>query len=323
MHNRDIVVIAGSTGGFGPLKELLAALPADLQATVFVVMHIGTQTSILPEIFQGDCALPIRHAEDGQPFDTSAIYIAPPDRHLLIENGKTFLSSGAKENFSRPAADPLFRSAAVNYGSRVIGIVLSGELDDGAAGLYAVRACGGIALVQNPAECRAASMPQNAIDAVRDALIAPAAEIGQLISVLLAKAPADLASTDELIRHVADVETALAMRGTADPDELRAIATPSDLTCPECGGVLSKVNHYPPLRYRCHTGHAFSAATLHASQERRSEEALWSVLRGIQERISLARARLETASEEEGRTLSADIKRLSNAESIVMDLLKR
>jgi two-component system chemotaxis response regulator CheB len=323
MDTPDIVVIAGSTGALGPLRKIVAALPVDLPATVFVVANIGAQSSVLPEMFQEDCALPVRHAEDQAAFDKSVIYIAPPDRHLLVHNDKTYLSCGAKENFSRPAADPLFRSAAVNYGARVIAVVLSGELDDGAAGLYAVRACGGIAVVQEPCDCQAASMPLRALNSVPDAFVTPAAEIGKLIVSSLSNPAFRDAGISGVTRRTTEIETMIAFRGNSDPTEMSAIGSASDLTCPECGGVLSKMRHLRPLRYRCHTGHAFSEITLEAAQHRQSEEALWSVLRGIQERISLAKERMTTASTWEKGALAADISRLLKYELIVKELLKR
>jgi two-component system chemotaxis response regulator CheB len=160
---------------------LFGALPSDLPASVFVVMHIGVYPSMLPAILQSGCHLPVRHATDNEPFALSTMYIAPSDRHLMISDGKTVLSDGPKENFTRPAADPLFRSAAVTYGPRVIRVVLTGDLDDGAAGMRAVRACGGYTIVQDPADCRSPSMPMNALRATTADVVAPISELGTAI----------------------------------------------------------------------------------------------------------------------------------------------
>src|ERR1700712_5464401 len=181
MKRRDIIVIATLTGGLEALKELFSSWPSDLPASVFVVMHIGAHPSILPSILQNFCNLRVQHAVDSERFEKSVIYIAPPDRHLLLYEDMTLLSSGPKENFTRPAADPLFRSAAVSYGQRVVGVVLTGDLDDGAAGAKAIQACGGYLLVQEPADCRAPSMPCNALQAIHADIVAPLAELGDAV----------------------------------------------------------------------------------------------------------------------------------------------
>jgi two-component system chemotaxis response regulator CheB len=178
MKNRDIIVIAASIGGFATLKKLVAAWPSDLPASVFIVLHIDAQPSNLLQLLQAECNLLVKQAEHQDDIQQSVIYVAPADRHLLIQKGKIILSVAPKENSARPAADALFRSAAIGYGSRVIGIVLTGDLDDGAAGLQLIHACGGLAVVQEPAECSAPGMPRNAIRAVKTAVVAPIAILG-------------------------------------------------------------------------------------------------------------------------------------------------
>jgi two-component system chemotaxis response regulator CheB len=315
-------VVAASTGGLAALKTLISGWSSDLRASVFIVMHIGAYPSILPEILQKDCALPVKHAEDGEPIDRAVVYIAPPDKHLLLQNGKIHLSSGPKENFARPAADPLFRSAALNYGSRVVGVVLTGELDDGAAGLRTVRACGGAAAIQEPAECAAPSMPLNALHAVPDAIVASITQLGDTIAQLLDQSMSDDAPEDATIRRAAEIETSIALTGKSNPDDLKAIGTLSDLTCPDCGGVIWKIGNEPPLRYRCHTGHAFSAISLEDRQRQESEDALWSVVRGLQERISLTKQLLAVSEPDQLAGLAARLKRLEDAEETVQNLLK-
>jgi two-component system chemotaxis response regulator CheB len=179
--HRHIVVIGTSLGGFAALRTILSAFPEDLHATVLVVMHIGTQRSLLPELLAPHCRLPVKHAEDNEPLTRSVVYIAPPDRHLMVFEGRVRLSTGPKENFARPAVDPLFRSVAVEFGERVIGIVLTGDLDDGAAGIAAVKACGGWVAVQDPSDCVAPSMPSNALRAATADVIAPLDRLGDVI----------------------------------------------------------------------------------------------------------------------------------------------
>ncbi|EDT08201.1 CheB methylesterase [Paraburkholderia graminis C4D1M] len=173
LNARDIVVVAASLGGLQGLRRILSSLPGDLPASVFVVMHIGAWPSLLPQILQTDCPLPVLHAEDSQLIAKSTVYVAPPDRHMLMRDGAIVLSTGPKEHFARPAADPLFRSAAVEYGPRVIGVILTGSLDDGAAGLKAIDACGGFTVVQTPSSCVAPDMPQAALHAVSPCSVVP------------------------------------------------------------------------------------------------------------------------------------------------------
>lgn len=321
MKHRDVVVIAASTGGFDALKELVSSWPVDLPASLFVVMHIGAHRSILAQLLQKETLIPVRYAVHEEDIRESVIYVAPSDQHLLIQDGKTHLTSGPKENFTRPAADPLFRSAAINYGARVIGVVLTGDLDDGAAGLRAIRACGGAAVVQEPAECPAPSMPLCALDEVPDAIVAPIAKLGSVVSDLLHQPLMAPVPNDPSARRVAEIENRIGITGVSDPSELRAIGELSDLTCPECAGVIWKIDG-GALRYRCHTGHAFSALSLEDAQRRESEEALWSVIRGLQERISLAYAVLATGTQETAEELKARISRLKSAEETVRQLLK-
>lgn len=164
MSERDIVVIGASRGGFQGLKVLVSQLPGDLQAAVFIVLHIGRHASVLPDLLTAWGPLTARYATHGEAVERGTIRVAPPDRHLVLSEGRVWLNDGAKENFARPAADPLFRSAAMEYGARVVGVVMSGDLDDGAAGLANIRASHGFAIVQNPDDCEAPSMPRAALD---------------------------------------------------------------------------------------------------------------------------------------------------------------
>jgi hypothetical protein len=157
-----LVVIGASAGGVGALRQLASALPADLPASVLIVLHVGAHESILPQLIAADCALPVSHAVDGEALRAGTIRIAPPDRHLMVADGRLRLTRGPKENFARPAIDPLFRSAALDFGPKVIGVILTGMLDDGTAGLQAVKAGGGIAIVQDPADAHEPSMPASA-----------------------------------------------------------------------------------------------------------------------------------------------------------------
>ena len=284
----DIVVIGASTGGLDALKALVGGLPADLPAAVLVVLHTAASSpGLLGQILDRHGPLPARLARDGEPIEMERIYVAPPDRHLLVTPGAVRLSDGVRENRTRPAVDPLFRSAAVAYRSRVVGVVLTGALDDGAAGLRAVERCGGVAVVQDPADALVSDMPRHALRAVPDARRASAAGLGPLLGRLVREpAPAPPPLPDDLA-----AEDRLTRRGLAplpnDPmdemDTLDGLGDRVPLSCPDCGGALWHLHDEPP-RYRCHVGHAYSAASLIDGQADATEQALVVALRTLEER---------------------------------------
>ena len=210
-NTRDIVVVAASLGGLQALRTVLSSLPTDLPASIFVVVHIGAWPSLLPEIFQTDCLLPVMHAQDGQPIALATVYVAPSDRHMLMRNGVIVLSTGPKEKFARPAADPLFGCAAVEYGSRAIGVILTGKLDDGAAGLKAVDACGGFTIVQDPSSCLAPDMPKAALQAVSPDRVVPLEGIAAAIVSALTDDSRKRLSMDE--REQIALETKIVLTG--------------------------------------------------------------------------------------------------------------
>lgn len=278
---RDVVVIGASAGGVRALRELVAALPADFGAAVFIVLHIGAHSSTLPAILALASENPVMQAVDGQPFEAGRIYVAPPDQHLLLEAGVMRVTHGPKEHHTRPAIDPLFRSAALNLGPRVIGVLLTGRLDDGTAGLQAIKACGGLVLVQDPQEAEEPAMPSSALRHVAVdhclALESMAARLAELVSTV---APA-AAPPPQPIEH----EHAVSLqRGGKVMKDLEAIASPSTLVCPDCNGTLWEIRNSDPPRYRCHTGHGFSLRTLQMAQEESTEHALWSAIRALHEK---------------------------------------
>lgn len=284
---QKLILIGASAGGVKALASITSALPADLPATVLIVMHIGARRSLLPEILQKMCALPVRHAEDYAPLLPGQVLIAPPDLHLTVEQHdgqpRARLWHGPKENFTRPAIDPLFRSAAEAFDGNVIAAVLTGYLDDGTAGLQAVKACGGYALVQDPADAQVPDMPTSALSYVSVDRVLPLAQIGPLLATLASATPAaaDPAPPDWLVLENRYI------RGAAGIAELQAIGAPTLYTCPECHGALWQIKDATPPRFRCHTGHSFSAWTLSQLQDQSVENALWSSLRALQERTGL------------------------------------
>ena len=282
----DIIVIGASAGGLGALSEVVAGLPADLPASIFVTLHVPSHSkSMLPRILTRKGALLALNPEDGEVIKQGRIYVAPPDLHMLIKRGRIRVVHGPRENGSRPAIDPLFRTAARAYGKRVIGIVLSGALDDGTAGLIAVKRQGGLAIVQDPDEAMYAGMPKSAIENSMVDYILPVSEIAATLIRLTAEPleeggeepvsdemeqEADIA---ELDRH--------ALHSTDKP------GIPSRFSCPECHGVLWEIDDEDILRFRCRVGHAYSPETLLAQQSDSVEVALWAGLRALEENAAL------------------------------------
>ncbi|WP_244818683.1 chemotaxis protein CheB [Caballeronia sp. Lep1P3] len=289
----QVVVVAASLGGLQALQAIVSTLPADFPASMFIVMHIGTWPSQLPKLLAAESCLPVVHGSHGAVITAGTVYIAPPDRHMLLAEGSIVLSSAPKENFTRPAADPLFRSAAVNYGNRAIGVVLTGKLDDGAAGLKAIHACGGYTIIQDPSTCVAPDMPKAALKAVPPDVVAPIEDVGPAI----VKALTDHSSegVDMKERERAALELKIATTGHSSPADLERLGHRTSLTCPDCGGVIWRIGEGYPLRYRCHTGHAFSAMSLEAEQRSGAENALWSAVRRLEEKLLLAHEQLSLA----------------------------
>lgn len=282
---RDIIVIGASAGGVPILADLAAALPRDLPASVLIVQHIGSHPSVLPELLSARGRRPVAHARPDAPLSDGAIYVAPPDQHMLVVDDRVCLTRDAKENHARPAIDPLFRSAAIAKGTRVIGVILSGRLDDGTAGLQAIKACGGLAVVQDPDDAEEPSMPASAIANVA---------VDHVVSRrTLADTLAGLAGQPVAVRP--EVPDALLRehrfsRGKGNAMEhLDTLGAPSKIACPECSGVLWEIRGSSPPRYRCHTGHAYSLRSLAHTQSLRADDSLWIALRAVHERESLLR----------------------------------
>jgi two-component system chemotaxis response regulator CheB len=275
--HRDMVTIGASAGGVEALSRLMGMLPSELPASVFVVLHLlPTGTSVLPAILDRRGNLPCASARDGEPIERGRVYVAPPDQHMLIDDGHVSLTRGPRENGLRPAVDPLFRSAARAYRERVVGVVLSGALDDGTDGLRFIQARGGVALVQDPREALYPGMPQSAIEHNAVDQIVPLAEMADAICRLLdtptiphMPPPDQIEDEPEAADRSDDAPTAGALTG---------------LTCPECGGALWEDQEHGFPRFKCHVGHAYSPASLQSEQGEALEGALWAALRSMQER---------------------------------------
>lgn len=293
----DIIVVGGSTGATPPLRALLANLPAALEASVFVSLHMSARsTGILRTVASAISHLPVSSADDGMRIQAGHVYLAVPNRHLILTpEGIIRLGHGPRENMARPAIDALFRSAAAAFGHRVIGVLLSGLLNDGVAGLETIKRCGGLAVVQSPDDAAAAEMPHNAIAAVAVDHVVSTDQLGSVVTSLASQAPGPPVPTPEDIR----LEVAIATDGLADTEVEARISRPAPLTCPTCGGVLSQVNEHGVLRFRCQIGHAMTAQVLEKEQRGRLDQALAVALRVVEERTELLRrmARDNRASE--------------------------
>ncbi len=286
---RDVVVIGASAGGVQTLSELVSGLPAELPATLLVTQHTSADSpAVLPSMLARAGPLPASLAEDGEPMERGRIYVAPPDHHLLAGDDRLRVSRGPRENGHRPAVDPLFRSAARSYRQRVVGVVLSGTLDDGTAGLIAIKSRGGVAIVQDPTDALHRGMPENAIAGDHPDYIVPVAELADLLCRLVEErlrpapfAPAQAANA---------TGNGEASRIAPNAGELtRSGAEPAPVTCPECGGPLFERHKGGLTSYQCLVGHRYSAASLETGQARQLEASLWSAVRGLYERAELLR----------------------------------
>lgn len=286
MPGRDTIVIGASIGGLEALQALLPGVQPDTPAAIFIVWHMSAESlGLLPDLLHHVSPLPVSNARDGEPIRAGHIYVAPPDQHLLIEPGHVRLTRGPKENRFRPAVDPLFRSAAVAYGPRVVGVVLSGALDDGTAGLWQIKDRGGVAVVQDSLDAMQPSMPSSAVRNVKVDHVLPARKIGPLLNEL-ARMPVE----EQGVPPVSDqlnIETRIAMEDNALQAGVMKLGKPSPFTCPECHGTLLHVQDGTLLHFRCHTGHAYSINSLLTDVGESIEQALWNAIRAIDERVML------------------------------------
>ncbi len=270
MANRNILAIGTSAGGVEALIFLAARLQRDLSASVFLTIHLPMDSrSSLDEVLARAGPLPAAFAKHGDTLRKSHIYIAPPDRHLLVDGDRISLGEGPRENNARPAIDPMLRSAAVCCGSRAIGVVLTGTLGDGASGLWTVRQSGGITVVQDPKDAAFAEMPLTALP-----------------------------------RSI-EYEVEIARTGRSDMEHMDKFGRRSVLACPDCGGVMWELEEGDLSRFRCHVGHTYTAEVMSLALDDNLRHALASAVRALEERTALARKLYNQARSSGHRLLAA------------------
>ena len=283
-QHRDIVVIGASSGGVSALLELVKTLPADFPAALFVVQHIAADSpSILPQLLSAVSALPVKHPHDGETVLPGTICVARPNHHLLLEGDQVLVTSGPKENRFRPSIDALFRSAAYTYGPRVIGVVLTGYLDDGTSGLWTVQRLGGLTIVQDPRDAQEPAMPTNALEFVTADYVVPLAELGSLLVRLTLEVAPKKPHLSAAELDLMKVELTIAKRDNAFELGIieKGVLTP--FTCPDCHGALTQLIEGMLIRYRCHTGHAYTVSALLGEVTQSVESLLYQSMRGLEE----------------------------------------
>ena len=289
-----IIAIGASVGGVDAIRTIVAALPKTLNAAVFVTLHIGSHKSDLPWLLDRLGTMSASHATQGEQIRAGHIFVAPPDHHMTIESGKVILTKGPRENMARPAIDPMFRSAARIYGADVIGVILTGGLNDGTAGLYEVKAQGGVAIVQDPSDAVGGSMPQSAIANVAVDYVLPVPEIASLLIRLVAeRSPAEPREDGD---HAS---------GDSQEKGMTAQFTlnhPVAMTCPDCGGALRRSELGSLTQFSCHIGHVYTAEIMLAAQFLAMERSVEQAMRSLSERAELCRVMMEKARNGEAKS---------------------
>jgi two-component system chemotaxis response regulator CheB len=281
---RDIVVVGASAGGIEALKAFVKDLPADFKGSIFIVLHVPSYSEtrlpwILSKVGNIEAVLP----DDGEEIEPGKIYVAPNDHHMLLQEGKIVVKRGPKENRFRPAIDALFRSAAYVYGSRVIGIILSGLLDDGASGIWTIKQMGGTVIVQEPEDAEQPQLPKNVLQYVVPDYTLAAIDMGPIVAGLVKEpAPTKKNLTQEELQRL-EMEVVIATKDNAFEMGVMNMGELTTFTCPECAGTLVRLEEADMIRFRCHTGHAYTASSLASEVTESVEAKLWQSMRALEE----------------------------------------
>lgn len=312
MSVNRIVVVGASAGGVESLQALVSSLPSDFAAAVFIVLHIPPNfVSHLPEILSRNSPFPVRHPAGREKIKAGHIFVAPPDHHLLIEEDCVIATRGPKENRNRPSIDALFRSAAYHYREKVIGIVLSGALDDGTSGLWNIKRMGGVTITQEVSECVFDSMPLSALEQVAIDFSVSASQMGQLLAKLICEAQQVEQCNLPKAHSQLGLENDIAVGNSTLGKSIIEAGPPSVFTCPECHVVMMEIEEGRRIRYRCHTGHAYSVSALLSELIEGVDQSYWKAMRGLEEAAML----LEKAGMELEESNRGDAARLFRTEA--------
>lgn len=313
-----VILLGGSSGGVKAAGEVLSGLESDFPAAVIIVLHLHDGTSpSLRSTFASASPLPVDLAAEGDSISSGRIYIAPPDHHLLVRNGSIHLNRGPRVNMTRPAIDLAFRSAAVACGSNTVGIVLSGMLDDGVAGLEAVRRCGGIGVVQDPADALYPELPENVLSYTDVDHILPASRMGELLNKLAKTS----GKKKKAIPPELKLENELDMKFTQELPSLDRVGGQVPLVCPECKGPLWEIRKSVPPRFRCHIGHGFTLRTLRKSQDEQLEKILLTTFRSLEEKAQTQERMAESHQQNGQERMAQSCRRRASATRLQADRL--
>lgn len=304
----NIIAIGASAGGINAVSKLVSTFGQDLEAAVFIVIHLSRSSNIevILNSIQKHTSLKCVEAKDQERIENGTIYLAPPDHHMLLEKGTIIVSKGAYENHFRPSIDVLFRSAAAAYDSCVTGIILTGLLDDGTSGMFAIKRSGGLCIIQDPGQAEFPDMPNNVLLSMDVDYQVPVEEMGYIVADLFTR---KICTTAEVPADV-KLEAEIARRMSSSMEDLKKLGGLTTLTCPDCGGILAHVKHDAVSRYRCYTGHTFTEMSLENEQDKGLEKSLWVAIRMLEERKNLLQTMMRQQSAENEQVTQAKRQRV-------------
>jgi two-component system chemotaxis response regulator CheB len=319
-HPKFAIVIGASAGGLNALTEFVSQLKSDMDASIFIVMHLSRKgiSDFLVHRLQQYTLLPCEIARDQAPIEKGKIYIASPNHHLLIKEDRIIIGYGPEENRWRPSINVLFRSAAVSFGNYCIGIILTGLLDDGTSGMIAIKRCGGVCIVQDPNEAEYPDMPLAVLNSMEVDYCISLADMGFTLKELTKNGIVQTKDIPEDIRREAEI----AEKAATGIDVVNAMGVQIPCSCPDCGGTLWSLTEGTNTKYRCHVGHSYSEADLVIKQAHYLEATLWVALRMMEERKNLL-YKLEKDSRKRGaNTIASGHEEKKNELQAHIDRLK-
>jgi two-component system chemotaxis response regulator CheB len=285
MKVENIIVIGASAGGITAISQLVTSFPKDFNAAIFITLHLSKESrpdfivNRLKRISTLNCVVPT----DGTKIKAGTVYMAPANKHMLVDKEQVLIGNGARENHWRPSIDVLFRSAAASYGACVTGIILTGMLDDGTSGMEAIKKVGGITIVQKPTEAEFSDMIKNVMQQIEVDHVLNIEDMAQVLLKTYASKKCEVGKVPRQVR----LEANITKRMSSSYSELKQLGEHTPFTCPDCGGLLLKITDENTERYRCYTGHSFSAEKLDEVQHEELENSIWVAIRIMEERRNL------------------------------------